>query len=143
MFWPKGEKGERKYRASYFESFPNVWHHGDFIRFNPKTSGLIMLGRSDGVLKPQGVRFGSAEIYNVVLKHYPHEVEDALCIGRRRENDTDETVVLFLKMNAGKTFSEDLVTKIKTTVRKELSARHVPGIIDECPEIPVTSNGKK
>jgi acetoacetyl-CoA synthetase len=143
MFWPKGEKGEKKYRASYFESFPNVWHHGDFIRFNPKTSGLIMLGRSDGVLKPQGVRFGSAEIYNVVLKHYPHEVEDALCIGRRRENDTDETVVLFLKMNAGKTFSEDLVTKIKTTVRKELSARHVPGIIDECPEIPVTSNGKK
>lgn len=143
MFWPKGEKGEGKYRASYFESFPDVWHHGDFIRFNPKTGGLIMLGRSDGVLKPQGVRFGSAEIYNVVLKHYPDEVEDALCIGQRREEDTDETVVLFLKMNTGKKFSEDLGKAIKSTVRKELSARHVPGIIDECPEIPVTSNGKK
>lgn len=147
MFWPKGEKGAAKYKASYFEQFTDdgtcVWAHGDFIRINPATGGLIMLGRSDGVLKPQGVRFGSAEIYNVVLKHYPDDVEDALCVGRRRSQDTDETVVLFLKMAKGKHFSEDLSKNIKSTIRKELSARHVPGIIDECPEIPVTSNGKK
>lgn len=141
MFW--GKDGESKYKASYFEEFPGVWHHGDFIRFNPETGGLIMLGRSDGVLKPSGVRFGSAELYNVLLKHFPDQVEDALAIGRRREQDDDETVVLFLKMKSGEKISDKLVQDIKGVVRKELSARHVPGIIDECPDIPVTTNGKK
>lgn len=141
MFW-KGADGERMYEKSYFETFPGVWHHGDFIRLNPQTGGLIMLGRSDGVLKPAGVRFGSSEIYNVILEHFP-EIEDGLCIGMRRENDTDETVVLFLKVAQGAKFSEQLKEKVKSVIRKELSARHVPGIIDECPEIPVTINGKK
>ncbi|KAF9629263.1 AMP-dependent synthetase/ligase [Lasiodiplodia theobromae] len=148
MFW-SGEEGERKYRGSYFEKFEPkdgagpIWHHGDFVRFNPKTGGLVMLGRSDGILKPAGVRFGSAEIYNVLLAHFPEDVADALCIGRRREEDTDETVVLFVKMAEGKKFSEELVDNIRKVVRKELSARHVPGAVDECPEIPVTTNGKK
>ncbi len=101
-----------------------------------------MLGRSDGILKPAGVRFGSAEIYNILLKHFP-EVEDALCIGRRKETDTDESVILFLKMTEGRKFDDHLAKKIQTVVRTELSARHVPGIVDECPEIPVTTNGKK
>ena len=141
-FW--GPTGEGKYRSSYFELFgPSVWHHGDFVRFNPATGGLYMLGRSDGILKPSGVRFGSAEIYNILLKSFPDSIEDALCIGRRRETDTDETVVLFLKMKEGVQFGEKLADDIKNTVRKELSARHVPGVIDECPEIPVTVNGKK
>jgi acetoacetyl-CoA synthetase len=113
------------------------------VRFNPSTGGLYMLGRSDGILKPSGVRFGSAEIYNVLLKHFPDSVEDALCIGRRRETDTDEAVVLFLKMKEGVQFSESLADNIKSIIRKELSARHVPGVVDECPEIPVTVNGKK
>ncbi|KAK4988253.1 hypothetical protein LTR50_004079 [Elasticomyces elasticus] len=141
QFW--GPTGETKYRNSYFEQFPGVWHHGDFVRFNPKTGGLIMLGRSDGILKPSGVRFGSAEIYNIVLKHFPDQIEDALCIGRRRETDDDETVVLFLKMKESKPFSGELVKSIQGIVRKELSARHVPGIVDECPDIPITTNGKK
>ena len=140
-FW--GKEGPKKYKSSYFEQFPGVWAHGDFVRFNPETGGLFMLGRSDGVLKPSGVRFGSAEIYNLVLKHFPDAVEDSLCIGRRREQDADETVVLFLKMKEGQKFSDKLAGDIKAVVRKELSARHVPGIIDECPEIPVTANGKK
>ncbi|KAI4230192.1 MAG: hypothetical protein L6R36_000305 [Xanthoria steineri] len=139
-FW--GEDGDEKYRKSYFETFPGVWHHGDFVRVNSRSGGLIMLGRSDGVLKPAGVRFGSSEIYNVILKHFP-EIEDALCIGRRRQQDNDEVVVLFIKMAPKSTFSNSLVQIIKSTIRKELSARHVPGIIDECPEIPVTVNGKK
>lgn len=141
MFW-RGADGEKLYKKSYFEMFPGVWHHGDFVRLNPQTGGLIMLGRSDGVLKPAGVRFGSSEIYNVILEHFP-EIEDGLCIGRRRENDTDETVVLFLRMAQGAEFSEMLEEKVKSVIRKELSARHVPGIVDECPEIPVTINGKK
>jgi len=140
-FW--GATGMTKYKSSYFERFPGVWHHGDFVRFNPKTGGLVMLGRSDGILKPAGVRFGSAEIYNVLLKEFPENFSDALCIGRRREYDVDETVVLFVKMAEGRKFEERLVDDVKKVIRRELSARHVPGIIDECPEIPVTSNGKK
>jgi acetoacetyl-CoA synthetase len=137
--------GDVKYRAAYFETFPGVWHHGDFVRFEPDSNGqgLTMLGRSDGVLKPNGVRFGSAEIYNILLKHFSVQVDDAVCVGRRRESDTDETVVLFLKMASGKEFTASLEGEIKAVIRKELSARHVPGIIDECFEIPVTGNGKK
>ncbi|KAJ5728991.1 uncharacterized protein N7483_003499 [Penicillium malachiteum] len=146
MFWPPGPTGLEKYRKSYFDVFgSSVWHHGDFVRVNPQTGGVVMLGRSDGVLKPSGVRFGSAEIYNVLLKHFADEIEDSLCIGRRREGiDTDETVVLFVKLAPGNPSTlPELVTQIKAIIRKELSARHVPGIIDACPEIPVTSNGKK
>ena len=140
MFY--GPEGDQLYKKSYFETFPGVWHHGDFVRINPMTGGLIMLGRSDGILKPGGVRFGSSEIYNVILEHFA-EIEDALCVGRRREKDIDEVVVLFVKMAQGKKFSEELVKRLKQIVRMELSARHVPGIIDECPDIPVTINGKK
>ena len=140
MFY--GENGKSIYKKSYFDTFPGVWHHGDFLRIDHETGGLIMLGRSDGVLKPAGVRFGSSEIYNVILEHFS-EIEDALCIGRRRETDTDETVVLFVKMAHNSQFSQDIVEKMKVCIRKELSARHIPGIIDVCPEIPVTINGKK
>ncbi|KAL4886400.1 hypothetical protein BJY04DRAFT_213170 [Aspergillus karnatakaensis] len=146
MFWPPGPVGAEKYRKSYFDVFgPSIWHHGDFVRINPETGGVVMLGRSDGVLKPAGVRFGSAEIYNILLKHFADEVEDSLCIGRRREGiDTDETVVLFLKLASGiALLPADLASRIQTVIRKELSPRHVPGIVDVCPEIPVTSNGKK
>jgi acetoacetyl-CoA synthetase len=139
-FW--GPEGNAKYKKSYFDTFPGIWHHGDFVRINPKTGGMFMLGRSDGTLKPSGVRFGSAEIYNIVLQDFP-EVDDALCIGRRRETDVDETVVLFLKMVEGQKFDEGLAKRIKGVVREKLSARHVPAIVDECPEIPVTMNGKK
>jgi acetoacetyl-CoA synthetase len=148
MFWPPGPQGEKKYQSSYFETFRDekgraIWHHGDFVRINPHTGGMWMLGRSDGVLNPLGVRFGSAEIYNLLLKHFSGEIEDALCVGRKRPNDTDETVVLFLKMAKGHFFTAELADKIKAVVRKELSARHVPTIIDECQDIPVTTNGKK
>ncbi|ERF71534.1 hypothetical protein EPUS_00523 [Endocarpon pusillum Z07020] len=151
MFWPPGPEGEKKYRSSYFDAFEKdggrkgerVWCHGDFVRFNPTTGGMWMLGRSDGVLKPGGVRFGSSEIYNIILKYFSEEVEDSLCIGRRREKDKDETVVLFLQMAEGKPFNDQLVQKVKDYIRKDLSGRHVPGFIEETPAIPVTVNGKK
>lgn len=149
MFWPPDERGEKRYKSSYFETFTHpktgkaIWHHGDYIRINPKTGGIWMLGRSDGVLNPMGVRFGSSEIYNVLLKHFSTQIEDALCIGRKREQDVDEVVVLFVKMAKGETFSNELVKEIQNMVRKELSARHVPKIISETPEIPYTMNGKK
>ena len=140
-FW--GPDGEALYRRAYFETFPSTWHHGDFVRLNPRTGGMIMLGRSDGVLKPAGVRFGSAEIYNVLFKHFPEDIEDALCVGCRKETDTDESVVLFVKMAPHLLFGETLGRRIQSIIRSELSARHVPAVVDECPEIPVTTNGKK
>ena len=140
-FW--GADGDEKYRKSYFDVLPGKWHHGDFVSFNPTTGGMKMLGRSDGILKPSGVRFGSAEIYNVLLKHFSIEIEDALCIGRRRETDDDETVVLFCKMSKDVILDDALVGKVKTMIRKELSSRHVPGFVERCEEIPVTTNGKK
>ncbi|KAB5558175.1 hypothetical protein GE09DRAFT_103038 [Coniochaeta sp. 2T2.1] len=139
-----GPGGHEKYRAAYFERFPGLWHHGDFVRMDPLTGGLVMLGRSDGVLKPAGVRFGSAEIYNILTKFFASEVEDAVCVGRRRETDRDETVCLFVLMVPGKEFGDDLRERIKAVVKKELSPRHVPGVIDEAGGgVPKTGNGKK
>ena len=140
-----GPKGNEKYRAAYFERLgPAVWHHGDFVRMDPRTGGLVMLGRSDGVLKPAGVRFGSAEIYNILTRFLADEVEDALCVGRRRPTDADEEVCLFVVMAPGKVFDDAVRHKIKSMIRKELSPRHVPAVVEECGGgIPKTGNGKK
>ncbi|KAI1465157.1 acetoacetate-CoA ligase [Daldinia caldariorum] len=141
-FWGPG--GDAKYRASYFERFDGIWHHGDFLRMNAKTGGIIMLGRSDGVLKPGGVRFGSAEIYNLLTKFFGSEIEDAVCVGRRRETDRDETVCLFVGMAGGNNFTPELQERIRGVIRKELSPRHVPAVIEECGAgVPKTLNGKK
>ena len=147
FFWGDDAQASR-YRGSYFERFANrsgspVWHHGDYVSVNPATGGLSMLGRSDGVLKPAGVRFGSAEIYNVLLRHFAAEVEDALCVGQRRAGDSDERVVLFLKMAPGEPFGPELARRVTDKVAMELSRRHAPAIIDACPAIPITTNGKK
>ncbi|XWW98064.1 hypothetical protein V2A60_006060 [Cordyceps javanica] len=147
-----GPGGEAKYKAAYFERFEDVcgvkgavWHHGDFVKIpDPSTGALLMLGRSDGVLKPAGVRFGSAEIYNILTRFFAADVEDAVCIGRRRETDTDETVCLFVVPAEGRPFTDELQTQIKTKIRTELSPRHVPGVVAAAGGgIPKTGNGKK
>ncbi|QPG93935.1 hypothetical protein C2857_003663 [Epichloe festucae Fl1] len=147
-----GPGGESKYKAAYFERFENIcgvkgpiWHHGDFVKIpDPFTGGLVMLGRSDGVLKPAGVRFGSAEIYNILTRFFSADIDDAVCIGRRRETDKDEAVCLFVVMVVGRTFTNDLRSQIKAKIRSELSPRHVPAVVEECGAgIPKTGNGKK
>ncbi|CEG72538.1 Putative Acetoacetate-CoA ligase [Rhizopus microsporus] len=139
-----GDGPERaKYKSAYFSVYPHVWYHGDFVWINPKTGGVVMLGRSDGTLNPSGVRFGSAEIYNVVDRFRDDGVEDSLCVGQKIKNEDDERVVLFLKMKAGHKFNEDLVKKIKVTIRSELSPRHVPAFVLPITDIPYTINGKK
>lgn len=150
-----GKGGDEKYKAAYFERFYSasgsgsegepIWHHGDFIRIpNPRIGNLVMLGRSDGVLKPAGVRFGSAEIYNVLTRFFADKVEDALCVGMRREGDADETVCLFVVPAEGKEFDDALRQRIRDVIRRELSPRHVPGVVEECGRgIPRTANGKK
>lgn len=139
-----GPDGLEKYRKSYFSTFgPTVWHHGDFVVFDPSTRGITMLGRSDGILNPAGIRFGSAELYNILLKSFPEEVEDAVAVGRRREGEADETVCLFIVMKGERKVDEEFKGRVKKAVRDGLSIRHIPGVIEGCPEIPVTSNGKK
>lgn len=103
---------------------------------HPKTGQVIFLGRSDGVLNPSGVRFGSAEIYSVIETHFP-TVADSICIGQRRPQDQDETVMLFLLMRPGVPFTQKLVNEIKQTIREKRSPRHVPKYIFQTPEIPV------
>ncbi|KAI8140548.1 acetoacetate-CoA ligase [Fennellomyces sp. T-0311] len=130
-----------KYKNAYFGMYDGVWYHGDYVWVNPKTGGVVMLGRSDGTLNPNGVRFGSAEIYNVVDRF--EQVEDALCVGQKIVNEDDERVVLFLKMKPSQELTDDLVKTIKTTIRTQLSPRHVPAFVLAIQDIPYTINGKK
>ncbi|KAH9839228.1 uncharacterized protein C8Q71DRAFT_503581 [Rhodofomes roseus] len=139
-FW--GDDSGERVRKAYFTTYPGVWHQGDFIVKNPKTQGLMILGRSDGVLNPSGVRFGSAEIYSV-LEDFSDAVDDSLCVGQRRPQDKDERVLLFLKLRPDHPFDETLVNRIRAAIRTALSPRHVPAHIFEVDEIPYTVNGKK
>ncbi len=81
MFW--GEGGQKRYFEAYFARFDNVWTHGDFVQVHPKTGQIVFLGRADGVLNPSGVRFGSAEIYNVIEKGFGNIVADSIVVGQR------------------------------------------------------------
>ncbi|KAK5071597.1 hypothetical protein LTR64_004624 [Lithohypha guttulata] len=140
FFW--GENGSQRYFDSYFSRFDNTWSQNDFIMIHPVTKQIFFLGRADGVLNPSGVRFGSAEIYNVLEQHIP-EVQDSICVGQRRKQDDDESVLLFLLMAPGQKFTAALIGKVKQIISRELSKRHVPKYIFETPEIPMTINGKK
>ena len=114
-----------------------MWTHGDFVMIHPETKNLIFLGRADGVLNPSGVRFGSAEIYGVLENGFPM-LSDSICVGQRRPQDSDESVLLFLMMKPGEKFTTKLVNDVKAAIRKELSPRHVPKHIFETPAIPVS-----
>ena len=105
---------------------------------HPATKQVFFLGRSDGVLNPSGVRFGSAEIYRIIESEFAAEVVDSVCVGRRRPNDNDEKVFLFLLMRPNVKFSEALASRIRKAVSEGLSKRHVPAFIFPTPEIPVS-----
>jgi acetoacetyl-CoA synthetase len=136
-FWndPTGEK----YKRAYFDYYPNVWRHGDYVVFHSDTGGVTFYGRSDAVLKPSGVRIGTAEIYNVVEKI--EGIADSLAIGQNW--DGDQRVVLFVQLNPGFQLTEDLKGIIRKTLRDKASPRHVPSIIMEMPSAPYTLNMKK
>jgi len=129
-----------KYKKAYFTKFPGVWAHGDCCVLNSKTRGFVMLGRSDGTLNPNGVRFGSAEIYNIV--EGISEIKDSLCVPQRK-NDGEERIILFVKMIEGNIFDQSVEKSLRTKIRVGLSARHVPAVITEIPDIPYTISGKK
>jgi acetoacetyl-CoA synthetase len=135
-FWddPDGER----YKAAYFDVYPNVWRHGDFIEINDR-GGVTIFGRSDATLNPGGVRIGTAEIYRQVES--VDEVEDSLVIGQHWKGDV--RVVLFVKMVKGREFNDELAGKIKGLIRTNASPRHVPAKILPVPDIPYTLNMKK
>lgn len=136
-FWD--DPGDERYRAAYFDVYPGVWRHGDYVRFDSTTGGVTFFGRSDAVLKPSGVRIGTAEIYNQVEK-LP-EIADSLAIGQEWEGD--QRIVLFVKLAAGQELTYELVAKIARTLRENASPRHVPARVVAVPDIPYTLNMKK
>ena len=131
------DPGDAKYRAAYFDNYPNIWCHGDYVELTPR-GGMIIYGRSDATLNPGGVRIGTAEIYRQVEKI--HEVIESLVIGQDWQNDV--RVVLFVRLRDGLTLNKDIVDRIKKQVREGATPRHVPAIILQVQDIPRTKSGK-
>jgi acetoacetyl-CoA synthetase len=128
-----------KYRTAYFNHYPGVWRHGDYVQFSAATGGITFFGRSDAVLKPSGVRIGTAEIYAQLEQMT--EIIDSVAVGQGWQGD--QRVVLFIKLAAGVTLTEALQDKIRKSLRENASPRHVPALILEAPDIPYTLNMKK
>lgn len=143
-FW-NDDENMTKYKAAYFDYFKdigkNVWRHGDYIVIHSDTGGITFWGRSDAVLKPSGVRIGTAEIYNVV-EQLP-EIADSLVIGQKWEGDI--RIIMFVLLNEGYELTDELKDKIRKTLRQKTSPRHVPKLILQAPPdgIPYTFSNKK
>ncbi len=134
-FW--NDPDGAKYRGAYFERFPGVWRHGDWVE-RTAHGGLIVHGRSDAVLNPGGVRIGTAEIYRQVEQL--DEVEEGIVIGQQWEGDV--RVVLFVRLREGGRLDEALTERIRRRIRTNATPRHVPARILEVTDIPRTRNGK-
>ncbi len=134
-FW--NDADGKKYRAAYFEKYPNIWCHGDFME-ETAHGGYIIYGRSDATLNPGGVRIGTAEIYRQVEKL--DEVLESLVIGQDWEKDT--RVVLFVKLREGLTLDDALARRIKDVIRENTTPRHVPAKILQVGDIPRTKSNK-
>jgi acetoacetyl-CoA synthetase len=135
-FW--NDPDNQKYLDAYFDTYPGIWRHGDWIEITDH-GGVIIYGRSDATLKPSGVRIGTAEIYRQV-EMIP-EVMDSLVVGQDWDGDT--RIILFVKLREGLQLTDELATKIKTTIRQNCTPRHVPAKILTVDDIPYTISGKK
>jgi acetoacetyl-CoA synthetase len=136
-FW--NDPDDERYLSSYFEMYPNVWRHGDWIKITSRKS-VVIYGRSDATLNRGGVRIGTAEIYRAV-ESIP-DVKDSLAVYLEKENG-EGTISLFVVLTKEKTLTEDLKTQIKDALRTQYSPRHVPDTIEQVNDIPYTINGKK
>ena len=134
-FW--NDPGDAMYRAAYFERFPGVWCHGDYVEMTP-SGGFVIHGRSDAVLNPGGVRIGTSEIYRIVEEL--EEIAEAIVVGQDWEGDV--RVVLFVRLQPGHVLDDGLIDRIRLAVRRDASPRHVPARILETPDIPRTRSGK-
>jgi len=134
-FW--GDESGEKYHAAYFSEFPNVWHHGDYVRLT-RHGGMVIYGRSDATLNPGGVRIGTAEIYRHV-EQIP-EVVESIVIGQDWDNDV--RVVLFVVLKPGLELDKALIERIRSTIKTNCTPRHMPARIIQVAEIPRTKSGK-
>lgn len=137
FFW--NDVNHKRYISSYFEMYPNVWRHGDWIKITPRNS-LIIYGRSDATLNRGGVRIGTSEIYSAI--EGIDEITDSLVVCIDQENGT-QYMPSFIVLKEGITLNNNLVKKIKTTIRTQFSPRHVPDNFISIAEIPYTISGKK
>lgn len=135
-FWQ--DKGNEKFINAYFSVYNNVWYHGDYIIIYPN-GGVKILGRSDTTLKPQGVRIGTGEIYQVL--EGIEEVADSLVVGQMINND--ERIILFVQLFNEEKIQPELVYKIKNEIKMQCSPRHIPAKIIDIEDIPYTINNKK
>jgi acetoacetyl-CoA synthetase len=134
-FW--NDPGDVKYKAAYYEHYPGVWRHGDWVELTAH-GGLVIHGRSDATLNPGGVRIGTAEIYRQVEQL--DEVLEGLVVGQQWDNDT--RVVLFVCLREGALLDEALTARIRQRIRDHTSPRHVPAKVIQVADIPRTVNGK-
>ncbi len=137
-FW--GDEDGSRYRAAYFEDFPGVWRHGDWIEITERGS-CIITGRSDATLNRGGVRMGTAEFYSAV--EGLEEVADALVVHLDDPDDDAGRLVLFVRLAAGVELDDGLRGALARTIRAELSPRHVPDELHVVAAIPRTISGKK
>ena len=135
FFW--NDKNNEKYHDAYFNKFPNVWCHGDYV-MKTENNGFIIFGRSDATLNPGGVRIGTAEIYRQVEQL--EEIVEGLVVGQIWNGDT--RVILFVRLNPAFKLTKDLTDKIKSKIRMGASPRHVPSKIIAVEDIPRTKSGK-
>ena len=134
-FW--NDSDGAKYHNAYFDRFPGIWCHGDYVELT-ENNGMIIFGRSDAVLNPGGVRIGTAEIYRQVEQF--DEVIESLVVGQRWQNDI--RIVLFLRLREGVLLNDELTDAIKKHIRENATPRHVPAIVLAVADIPRTKSGK-
>ncbi len=135
-FWndPEGTK----YKSAYFDHYPGVWRHGDYIKIT-KSGGIVVYGRSDATLNPGGVRIGTAEIYRIV--EAMDEVTDSLVIGQNWKNDV--RIILFVVLKKDTVLNDKLIEKIKSEIRTNATPRHIPAKVIQVKDVPRTISGKK
>ena len=136
-FW--NDPGNRRYLEAYFEQYPGVWRHGDFVRFNAR-GGSSVLGRSDATLNRHGIRIGTAEIYRTLER--VEEIDDSLIVNLDLPGGR-YFMPLFVKLRSGRILDEHLCDRLRARLRSENSPRHVPDKIYAVDAIPYTLTGKK
>jgi len=137
-FWD--DPGDERYHAAYYEDYPGVWRHGDWILFTERGS-CIITGRSDATLNRGGVRMGTGEFYEVVEEL--DEVLDSLVVHLEDDEGGAGELLLFVVLRHDATLDDDLRARIGRALRGELSPRHVPDTVEAVPAIPRTLTGKK
>jgi acetoacetyl-CoA synthetase len=133
-----GDEDGARYRESYFETYPGVWRHGDWIEITDRGTAIIY-GRSDSTINRGGIRIGTAEIYRAVLES--DEVTDALVVDLPRPG-TDSVIELFVVLRNGATLTDDLRKQLARSIRERCSPRHVPDDVTAIAAVPRTLSGK-